>query len=167
VLALLGWAVALTSAASAAPSLPIHSYSYDSLGNATQLAYDASERGPPSQLARATTSDAVGPWSRGPASRPEGTTPAVAFASLRPIGRPEAAKGVVRVDGDTPLERGVTVPLAAVGEWTTAFDESTGWLCIAEDLGRPGDDLVLLATGVVVGLSEGRLTSLWLAPSIE
>ncbi|MGA9345558.1 MAG: hypothetical protein WBV37_10700 [Nocardioidaceae bacterium] len=87
--------------------------------------------------------------------------------SCRAIGRPEATSGAVRVEGDIPLKRGVTVPLAAVGEWTTEFDEGTGWLRIAEDPDRRNDDLALLATGVVVGLSDGRLTSLWLAPSFE
>lgn len=86
---------------------------------------------------------------------------------LRAVGRPNATNGAVRLDGDTPLERGVAVPLAAVGEWTTVFDESTGWLCIAEDHDHPNGDLTLIATGVVVGLNDGRLTSLWLAPSIE
>lgn len=87
--------------------------------------------------------------------------------SLRAIGRPEATSGAVRVQSDFPLERGVAVQLAAVGKWRTELDESTGWLRIAEDPDRPNDDLTLLATGVVVGLNDGRLTSIWLAPSFE
>lgn len=71
VLALLGWA-APAAAASAAPSLPTHSYSYDSLDDTTQLVYDAIERGPQSHLASAATFNAVDPWSHGASARPDG-----------------------------------------------------------------------------------------------
>lgn len=71
--------------------------------------------------------------------------------------------GQVRVAHGAGLVRGVSVEIAPVGGWRTRFDPSTGWIRVAADEDRDADE-VLVATGTVLGLTSGRLTSVYLQP---
>jgi hypothetical protein len=83
------------------------------------------------------------------------------------VGRPNAQRGAVTVDTAEPLQRGVGVQLASVGAWSTGFDERSGWVRLAADLDAPSEQDVLVATGVVLGLSAGRLETIWLQPLFD
>ena len=86
---------------------------------------------------------------------------------MQAVGQPDPVVTSARLDATVPLQRGVSVPIAAVGEWTTAFDEATGWLHIAKDLAQVSGQQLLVATGVALGVTDGRLDSLWLQPIFE
>ncbi|WP_432457423.1 hypothetical protein [Cellulomonas iranensis] len=83
-------------------------------------------------------------------------------AVVRP---PEPRPGVVRVRGGDELLSGVGYTLAPGGVWRTSVDEVSGWVQVADPSGPPAQDVVLVATGTVLGLAEGRLVALWLRPS--
>jgi hypothetical protein len=87
--------------------------------------------------------------------------------TLQSVGRPNPTMGTVRLETSAPLERGVSLQLAAVGDWATAFDEVTGWLRVAEHPGHLSEEEILIATSVVVGITGGRLDALWLEPILE
>ncbi|KSW29331.1 hypothetical protein [Cellulomonas sp. B6] len=83
-------------------------------------------------------------------------------AVVRP---PEPRPGVVRVRGGDELLSGVGYTLAPGGVWRTSVDEVSGWVQVADPSAAPAQDVVLVATGTVLGLAEGRLLALWLRPS--
>lgn len=83
------------------------------------------------------------------------------------VGRPNAEPGAVRVDTAEPLQRGVSLQLASVGAWPTGFDEDSGWLRVAGDLDAVSEQDVLIASGVVLGLSAGQLRTIWLQPAFD
>ncbi len=85
----------------------------------------------------------------------------------RQLGAPAFVPGGVRVDAAETLRRGVSVQIAAVATWATWFDNETGWVRIAADPVSSSDQEVLVATGVVLGLSENQLDSLWLQPVFD
>lgn len=79
-----------------------------------------------------------------------------------PVPPPVATPGAVTVV-DAAFVRGVSVQIATVGAWATCFDESTGWIRVAPTEGT-SESYSLVATGTVVGVSAGRLDSVWLQP---
>jgi hypothetical protein len=87
--------------------------------------------------------------------------------NIRPIGRPSAVEVGARVEASVPLQRGVTLPLAPVGAWTTSFDDATGWVRVAKFADSRSEQDLLVATGIALGLTNAVLDSLWLHPVFE
>lgn len=80
---------------------------------------------------------------------------------------PSARPGRLRVADSVPLEAGVSVELASGVTWLTTYDPATGWVRVADVDNLEADDRVLIATGTVVGLLEGKINSVWLQPDIR
>lgn len=72
-----------------------------------------------------------------------------------------------RVETLEPLQRGVTLELAGVGEWATMFDEETGWVLVTKRPDSVSEHELLVATGVALGISNGKLDAIWLRPIFE
>ncbi|MBX6752011.1 MAG: hypothetical protein IRY85_20515 [Micromonosporaceae bacterium] len=79
---------------------------------------------------------------------------------------PVAEPGAVVLSPGIPLERGISVPLARVGEWLTTIDVASGWVRASRDR-KPDEEVALVADGVVIGELKGRIHSLWLHPVFE
>ena len=86
---------------------------------------------------------------------------------LQPVGRPNPVMSGARLETAVPLQRGVSLQLAAVGSWTTAFDETTGWLRVTKDFNRQSADEFLIASGIALGVTDGALDALWLQPVFD
>jgi hypothetical protein len=82
------------------------------------------------------------------------------------LATPRAVPGSLRIDAGHDLRRGVSLRLAPPGAWATCFDDTTGWVRIAESEAGRGY-YVEVARGVVLGLANGELESLWLQPVFE
>jgi hypothetical protein len=80
------------------------------------------------------------------------------------IGNPAARAGGVKVETSTSMQRGVSLRVAEVAEWTTEFDEETGWLRVAKETDGHSQQEILVATGVVLGLTDCELDAVWLQP---
>lgn len=87
--------------------------------------------------------------------------------ALRAGREPTLTIGGARVEVSEPLRRGVSLPLAAVGEWATTFDEETGWVRVAKKPDVASEKDLLVASGVALGITSGVLDSLWLQPIFE
>jgi hypothetical protein len=74
--------------------------------------------------------------------------------------------GGIRFQGLGDLEPGISVVVASVGEWSTQFDASTGWVRVAarED---PDKSLVRIAQDTVIGIKDNALHSIWLKPTFD
>jgi hypothetical protein len=72
----------------------------------------------------------------------------------------------VRVVADPPFVLGVSCNIAAVGEWETLYDQKSGWLRVAADESNT-ELFACVAEGVLVGLNQGQIRSVWLNPIIE
>jgi len=72
-----------------------------------------------------------------------------------------------RIETPVPLQRGVSLAIADTGEWSTKFDEGTGWVLTAPDTESVSEQVLLIAKGVAVGITDGALDSLWLHPVFE
>ena len=83
------------------------------------------------------------------------------------VGPPKPPLAGLRVESDESLRRGVSLSLAAVGAWETNFDEESGWVRIARDPTCASAVEVAVATGVVLGVTDGHLDSVWLQPVFE
>lgn len=83
------------------------------------------------------------------------------------VGQPKPTLAGVRVESAQSLRRGVSLSLAAVGAWDTSFDEKSGWVRIARDPTCASAVEVSVATGVVLGVTDGQLDSMWLQPVFE
>ena len=83
------------------------------------------------------------------------------------IGRPHTVPGGLRVESELPLQRGVSLALAPVGAWVTSFDEASGWVRISQDPNHASAVEVAVATGVALGVTDGRLDAVWLEPIFE
>lgn len=90
---------------------------------------------------------------------------------LHPRTRWKAAKlplptydsGVVRFDAT--FDSGVSVEVAAVGEWLSSYDMSSGWLRVSAD--EDIDEVLTeIATGTLLGQRGGELRSIWLRPTM-
>jgi hypothetical protein len=77
---------------------------------------------------------------------------------------PDPKVGIVRVNCPGGLQRGVSIGLAEVGAWTTLCDRHTGWIRVAIDSDLADEEQVLVATGIVLGLRQKSLVSVWLHP---
>jgi hypothetical protein len=79
---------------------------------------------------------------------------------------PVSSGGVVLLGPDMDFSAGSSVALSAVGEWNTVYDISSGWLRVSAN-STGGEALVEVATGVLLGSSNGELCSVWLRPEID
>lgn len=84
----------------------------------------------------------------------------------RSIGTPVAQIASLRLSDLSVLQRGVSIRIARVGEWTTFYDEVTGWIQVSSDAvaDADADERFMIATGTVLGLRAGGLHSIWLHP---
>lgn len=79
------------------------------------------------------------------------------------LSRPLTRTGVVRFDEE--FEAAVSRLLVSVGEWSTVYDPDSGWLRLAPD--RDFDEVLTeIASGVILGERQGRLSSVWLSPVV-
>jgi hypothetical protein len=83
------------------------------------------------------------------------------------VAQPNPAALSARVKPRVPLERGVTAQISPVGAWETYFDDTTGWARVAKNQGYRSEQEVLVATGIVLGITGHNLDSLWLQPIFE
>ena len=75
-----------------------------------------------------------------------------------------ALPGGVRLHADQPLQRGVSLGLAEIGEWGTVFDPTSGWLRLAPPKSGEGGSAVEFATDTVLSIQAGSIQALWLRP---
>lgn len=80
---------------------------------------------------------------------------------------PSSRPGRIRVADSVRLEAGVSVGLVRGATWLTTYDPGTGWLRVAEAGNLETEDRVLVATGTVIGLLDGKINSLWLQPVFD
>lgn len=83
------------------------------------------------------------------------------------IGRPNPIASGARVETSEKLQPGVSVEIAAVGSLSTSFDDTSGWVRVAKNQGSASHQEVEVASGVVLGLTNDDLDSLWLQPIFE
>ena len=75
-----------------------------------------------------------------------------------------AKRGGIRVIFDEEPAIGISQGLAAVGEWHTAFDANTGWICISSNQYDSAEHYIEFAENIVAGVSNEKLVSLRLHP---
>jgi hypothetical protein len=80
---------------------------------------------------------------------------------------PDPRPGAVFVVADREFTDGAAVRLTAVGEWTTAYDRSSGWVRVTADLESEDEQVVLIAEGTSLGLIGDQLNSVWLHPIFD
>ena len=76
---------------------------------------------------------------------------------------PKYESGIVRLDHPETLRKGVSLGIAKVGDWTTISDPDSGWIRVASSE-RLDERQVLIASDVVLGISDSELCSVWLRP---
>jgi len=76
-----------------------------------------------------------------------------------------AKKSGIRVIFDEEPVIGVSQGLADVGEWYTAFDPNTGWICISSNQYDSAQRYIEFAENTVAGVSNERLVSVRLHPT--
>ncbi|WP_211762603.1 hypothetical protein [Kutzneria sp. CA-103260] len=74
-------------------------------------------------------------------------------------------EGKVVIDVGSIMSAGVALEIAAVNEWGTTFDSLTGWARVAPH-GLVEDEIVLIATGVGLGIVNLEIGSVWLNPLV-
>jgi hypothetical protein len=84
---------------------------------------------------------------------------------LEPIEVPSTSPGLVRVV-DVALQKGVAIRVIRDGEWTTSFDEATGWIRIAS-VEAPSPRATLVASDIALGFRGDELAGVWLRPIFE
>jgi hypothetical protein len=86
----------------------------------------------------------------------------------QPVGSPHPRTGTVRISNPSALQGGVSLEIAALGAWPTTYDRDSGWVQVGGEAGdSEGDDQVLIASGIVLGLHLGCLRSIWLQPVFD
>ena len=82
--------------------------------------------------------------------------------------RPEnQAPGVVTIHSEDAVSTGMPVRIARVGEWVSVYDASSGWLRVAPSRRVDDDQLIHIAAGTLLGISDDWLTSVWLHPEFR
>ncbi|MEV6982967.1 hypothetical protein AB0M95_17120 [Sphaerisporangium sp. NPDC051017] len=84
----------------------------------------------------------------------------------RPLPRPSTRPGGVIIAAPEIFEMGVSEPVPGGEGWKTVFDPSNGWVRVAPDE-EADDEMVEVATGVVLGRRGQELHSVWLHPVYE
>ncbi|MFB8201239.1 hypothetical protein [Kitasatospora purpeofusca] len=78
---------------------------------------------------------------------------------------PKFSAGRVLVDSDGQLEEGVSISLSDA-TWQTRYDSTTGWINVrAEE--DSGAHFTQIADGVVLGINDSRMISIWLKPKFS
>ena len=95
-----------------------------------------------------------------------GLHPALNWSTGRATPR-DPSPGVVAICEEDAFMSGVSVKLAAAGEWSTTYDEISGWVCVTPDPTREDEQVVLIATGTCLGLVGDQLNSVWVRPTLE
>lgn len=82
------------------------------------------------------------------------------------LGTPQASVGSVVVIPDENLILGVSVRDATAASISTVLDDASGWIRVSlGDLG--GEELVRIASDVVLGIRDDFLSSIWMHPEFE
>jgi hypothetical protein len=84
--------------------------------------------------------------------------------TLESLSPPNAVPGTIVLSSDYELTPAASIRLAPVGAWRTSHDDSNGWVRVAED-GSTDDSAVEIANGVVIGVRDGGIHSVWLHPT--
>lgn len=79
---------------------------------------------------------------------------------------PVALAGVAILGPEVEYSAGISISLSGVGEWATIHDVATGWVRISASP-YPEDEVITIATGVLLGTTNNELTSVWLKPEFE
>ena len=87
--------------------------------------------------------------------------------SAQSLSPPSVHAGEVFVVDDRAFISGVSIGLAEIGEWSTGFDEASGWVRVAPDLNIDDEQVVLIATDTCLGLIGDKLNSIWVRPTFE
>jgi hypothetical protein len=85
----------------------------------------------------------------------------------RSLGTPNYRAGIVRVANPSVLQRGVSREIVPVGGCTTSYDQESGWVNVRENTDAEDQDRILIADGVVLGLCDAQLRSIWLQPVFD
>jgi hypothetical protein len=96
-----------------------------------------------------------------------GFHPHLTWEDMR-LAEPRSQPGQVRLSDPRVLARGVALQASPDGAWSTWRDPQTGWISVAPEPGASGaESHVLIADGVVLGLRDGALSSVWLRPAVD
>jgi hypothetical protein len=76
-------------------------------------------------------------------------------------------KGVVELITPMSLSRGISEQLVGLDEWVLYYSAKRGMVWISEHDGSVGQEQVEFADGCLVGITQGRIDSLILAPVLE
>jgi len=76
-----------------------------------------------------------------------------------------AKRGGIRVLFDEEPTIGISQGLADVGEWHTAFDPNTGWICISSNQSDSAERYIEFAENTIAGVSNEKLVSVRLHPT--
>ncbi len=79
---------------------------------------------------------------------------------------PDWSAGAVVMAPEADFAAGVSVRLVDVGEWVTIYDPASGWVRVSSN-SAPEDQLVEIASGILLGSNSDQLTSVWLKPELE
>ena len=74
-------------------------------------------------------------------------------------------RGGIRAIFDEEPAVGVSQGLADVGEWHTAFDPNTEWICISSNQDDSAERYIEFAENTIAGISNEKLVSLRLRPT--
>jgi hypothetical protein len=61
---------------------------------------------------------------------------------------------------------GESIRIADVGDWSTTYDPASGWVRVSAH-SKVEDELVEVATGILLGSINNELVSVWLMPNFE
>jgi hypothetical protein len=79
---------------------------------------------------------------------------------------PNWSIGTVVMAPDADFAAGVSVRLVDVGEWVTLYDAASGWVRVSGNSAAE-DQLVEIASGILLGSLSDQLISVWLKPEFE
>lgn len=79
----------------------------------------------------------------------------------------DAHPGRVKVGKGVRLQEGVAIPMSRVGEWSTIYDSKSKWARLTKDFNIPDEIQVTISSGVVIGLRQKYLNSVWMYPLLE
>lgn len=82
----------------------------------------------------------------------------------RCVGSPDYRNGTIRVSNPSPLQRGVGLEIVPVNAWPTFYDPVSGWVLVGDP---EVESRVLIASGVILGVGDAQLRSVWLQPVFE
>jgi len=86
--------------------------------------------------------------------------------SRQPLPPVVVRSACVRCVPDVSLVAGVGYDITESGNWSTFYDDVTGWLCVTDgSLPLESVEVFEFATSVAVSLDGSRLTGLWLKPA--